>query len=261
MEVIAIVHRNDQAANILLNTTDSLDYVYKAISAEFHLGSTPYILMYHAKNGNFQELTKDVLHQLMSSANKTIELFIKEDQDHEMIQPNQNDTLVITITLTPSLPVEQRTATLRRADLDEKFKRCLGLQQYFDVVGISTKCFVSEILSYDGTYYLEQYLLKNHMPITVREFIKNNLQALVKCNRNISDYRSSKNNESSDIIFKMKSKIEHNQLIVIIVYAIVDNEQTNLATSLVKKMIPNKLFNKGVEELLDEIIEDLVDKV
>ncbi|CAF0840099.1 unnamed protein product [Adineta ricciae] len=254
MEVIALVHRNNQTAKILLTTTDSLDYIYKAVSAEFQIHTTDYTIQYSINNEHFNDLTNDSLCQMMLKS-KTIELFVREN-DH-------NHALTITITITPCVPVEQRIVTLTQADLNEKFKKRLGLQQYFDIQVMSTKFFLSEIFSHGGEDCLEQCLVKKDMPAAVKDFIRNNLYTLADCRRSGDKYDKDRtcSQTTDDIIFKMTSIIDENLFVVIIVYALVNNEQKNFATSLVKKMIPNQKFNKGVEGLLDEIIEEVVNTV
>ena len=273
MEVIAFVHRNNQTAKIPLTTTDSLDSIYRAVSAEFQIQSTDYTIQYSINNGHFNDLTKDSLHQMMLN-NKTIELFVQENEHShaltitvsKLLIPHKNVTecnAFVCIAITPCVPVEQRIVTLTQTDLNEKFKKRLGLQQHFDIQVMSTKFFLSEIFSHCGEDCLEQYLVKKDMPTTVKDFIRNNLHTLADCRRSGDKYDKDRtcSQTTYDVIFKMTSISDENLFVVIIVYALVNNEQKNFATSLVKRMISNQKFNKGVEDLLDEIIEEVVNTV
>jgi hypothetical protein len=162
-----------------------------------------------------------------------------------------------------SLPVVQHTNTVTRGTLDNKYKKIFKLEQHFDATAILTKFFISEISpNVAGMNYLRQHLIKNNMPTPVQEFIIGKLNDLahgkpvVSDNNSEIDQNSRKKYESDEILIKMKSNISNDQLIVVVAYAIVDNHQKNCATSLVKKMVPDRKFNKALDHMLLEWVDE-----
>ncbi|CAF0781579.1 unnamed protein product [Rotaria sp. Silwood1] len=181
---------------------------------------------------------------------------------NETSQRDDSGVGIINLNVSVSLPVVQHTSTIKNGNLDHKRKKWLKIEQHFDAKVISTKFYISEISSNDGITYLKSHLIKNDMPIPVQELITKNLHILAQGTSSISDSsleinrNDFNNNQSVDIITKIKSKIFQDQLIVIIVYAVVDNKQKNFATSLIKKMLSHQKSNQDIEHMLDEWIDE-----
>ncbi|CAF1260669.1 unnamed protein product [Rotaria sp. Silwood1] len=262
MEVIANVFKDNMTLVVPFKTTDNLVNVRQTIQKYLPIDLTKYVIMYKTNDENTKQiLIEDILPQLLLNS-KRLNLFLEELEPNETSQRDDSGVGIINLNVSVSLPVVRHTSTIKNANLDHKRKKWLKIEQHFDAKVISTKFYISEISSNDGITYLKSHLIKNDMPIPVQELITKNLHILAQDTSPISDSsleinrNDFNNNQSVDIITKIKSKIFQNQLIVVIVYAVVDNKQKNFATSLIKKMLSHQKSNQDIEHMLDEWIDE-----